>query len=509
MKRSSDSSPISSKVRGFWFLFAFIVVGSCLFHFIGLSSRPLHNDEGVNFYFLQGIDDKGYYDYSHENYHGPAYFYWSYLWYKILGPNEVGLRASAAFTGSLLLFVLLPLRRSEGERFVLITALLVALSTSNFYYSRYAIHETLFLLSSMGVGIATYLWWRYGRARELYAGFLYLALVIATKETFIVSLFCVGLGVILLMILGGADNAKLIWGRLRSQSTHLYIGGAVCLFLICAFFTGGFQWYGGLREMIAAVPQWIGRNNSDTGHFKPFSYYTKIMLTYGQPRWFLKSTEPWLALVPILPLIPLAWAPGAFFRFCRSERGSLPLFLFVWSLLSYLVYSFLNYKTPWLIINITLPGALFLGWMLSWLWEQKGKAHYFSIALCGLILGVATQKNYLYSFQRSFGNENPFSYVHTSQGMLDLVRDIDAYLRRVPSAKILVGVDGYWPLPFYLRKVPSQVAYLANPNIDEHAATYNILILEKDTKWSNPDWGRKYYRLSDVEETYTYFKRVE
>ncbi|MCB0340148.1 MAG: hypothetical protein KDD53_11115, partial [Bdellovibrionales bacterium] len=42
---------------------------------IGL--RPLHNDEGVNFYFLQEIGRLGYYPYSHENYHGPLYFYFT------------------------------------------------------------------------------------------------------------------------------------------------------------------------------------------------------------------------------------------------------------------------------------------------------------------------------------------------------------------------------------------------------------------------------------------------
>ncbi|NLF25980.1 MAG: hypothetical protein GX589_10040, partial [Deltaproteobacteria bacterium] len=115
---------------GFWLCFALILVVALLLRVWQIDLRPLHSDEGVNFHFIQQIFDNGYYPYSHENYHGPSFFYFSALCVSVLGWSDLGLRFSAVLAGVALLLILLPLKRTEGSPFVLIAALLCAFSSS-------------------------------------------------------------------------------------------------------------------------------------------------------------------------------------------------------------------------------------------------------------------------------------------------------------------------------------------------------------------------------------------
>ena len=520
LQREETVSPCAGRGSRFVFFSAFLCIAllAAGLRSYDLVSRPLHNDEGVNFFFLQSIGEKGYYEYSHENYHGPAYFYWSYLWLRLFGENEAGVRAAAAITGVLTLLLLLPLRRTEGDAFVLTAALLLALSASHVYYSRYAIHENLFVCASLGVGISVYLWARVRERIYLYSGCLSLALLIATKETFVIALFCIGLAALLL-----GDRARALedfhsssrplpkaaalletalpyrewWARVKDlvrQWPHVFWGALFFFVALAALFSGGFQWSKGLDELLQGVPQWVGRNQSDTGHFKPFWYYAKSVI------WL---SEPWLALVLACPIFALATRlalrPGRAYQFA--------VFSTAWTLLSFVVYSVLNYKTAWLVINITTPAVLALAWWLAALWQGGMAANYAAIALLGAILGASAYTADLYNFKVAFGKSNPFSYVHTSQGMLDLAHDTAHYLRSHPRAKVLVGVASYWPLPFYYRAIASQLGYMETKDPAAYAAQYDILIIDSRTPWNPPasQWKKKYYRLSEVQEAYAYF----
>ena len=659
----------------FYAVFCAIVILAAVLRCHDLVSRPLHNDEGVNFYFLQNIARAGYYEYSHENYHGPAFFYWSYLWYTYFGADEIGVRFSAAITGVLTLLLLLPLRRSEGDLFVCLAALLLSLSPSNVYYSRYAIHETLFVFASLGGALSIYLWSRYDDRRCLVGGFFFLALLMATKETFIVTLFCIGVAALslapqdslwrcleaqkrhilgavalafatVLFLLGVRSFSPALWlgivadaaleSRTSTALTNAIIGSGVfggaalyfgrssssartimagiflassalaygvwlkhmavppfAIFALCGFalstlawgwrrqplflyqigyfgafvigsglglfskfadlplflasaisgllllclgagilplgnhferlkllytqrkqlfwgallgvvsvsawFSGGFQWTKGIDEILQGVPQWISRNDSDHGHFKPFWYYAERVV--GQ-------SEPWLALVLVLPLLAFLFLIPARASFSTAPRSlHFARFSTCWAVISFVVYSALNYKTPWLAINFTAPAALACAAWLSIFWQAGAVWNGASVLLLGSIIGGSVYYNKLHNFEVTFGQFNPFSYVHTSQGMLDLRDDIDYYKKAHPAARILVGVDGYWPLPFYLRQYDGQIGYQKTTEPTSLAREDSIILLDKNLTWQPPksQWAKKYYRLSDVAETYVYF----
>src|SRR3989344_1585768 len=57
------------------FLLVLIILLAIISHFTFLSERILHHDEGVNYFFTQGIFENKVFIYNPLNYHGPFYFY--------------------------------------------------------------------------------------------------------------------------------------------------------------------------------------------------------------------------------------------------------------------------------------------------------------------------------------------------------------------------------------------------------------------------------------------------
>ena len=249
-------------------------------------------------------------------------------------------------------------------------------------------------------------------------------------------------------------------------------------------------------------------------------------------------------------------------RLIFSQEYATGRFFAAWSILSWLVYSCVNYKTPWLIINMTLPLSLLLAWMLCtigasafwglftlaiWALIQfflvgAGQTNsYFTfliyilvIALLALltllikkewilrytqlfkalfavmIICIAARPAYIFNFKIPYGSGHPYCYVHTHAGMMELLTQIKHETEAYGARNVLIATNHYWPLPYYLRTHKGNVGYMKTDDPTNQLKNYDILILDSRSPWQHPpaDWVRKYYRLSDVQESHTYF-RVE
>lgn len=499
-----------SEINYFWFIWAGLMLLGAFLRCYDIANRPLHNDEGVNYFFIESIRRDGFFRYSHENYHGPTYFYLTALCTFLFGDSEFGLRSSAIFAGIGVMALPLLLRKLEGDLFVLLSTAILAVSSSLTFYSRYAIHESFFLLSGGLLALSMYRWRMEKKVVDIYLAFLALGLLVATKETFIVSLASIGLA----FLTTGVDRNLL--SAAAAQKKHFINGAVLMTAVIALFFTGGLQWSGGLVEMFQAVPQWLGRNKSDTGHFKPFSYYLSV---YSQA-----EPQVFAGLAAILALF--IFDPRRL-RSCFSDKTSAFMpFLFSWTLSAWLVYSIINYKTPWLIISITFPAALLAAWVLSELYRWGGEITRKTAAVAAVILvGVGVFFDWRYVYAIPYTNFNPYSYVHTTKGMIDLRDALVQYSEHQPIKKILVGVEQYWPIPYYLKPWADRglVEYMnitddylkggksgsKDPLLswNEMKGKYSVIIVNRDKIWDDPAWARIYYRLSDVQESQTYFLR--
>jgi len=476
-----------------------LIVGFCLRSY-EIDLRPFHHDEGVNYHFLREAIRRGFYPYSNENYHGPFYFYFANFIRIIYGDSEFAIRLPSIISGVLLLCAPVIVSGSQGIIFCLISALFFAISPSLIFHSRYAIHEMTFVTLSIFLGLCSYNWiLNSNKKRELIYLALFLALLISTKETFIITTFSIVLGLV------AAFGPSKILNCLKSQSKELYVSFILFVTVLFGIFSAGFRWGDGLKEMFMAIPQWIGRSSSDTGHFKPFIYYAKAIL----------KTESWLLYVPLLVIFYLL-IEFLVFRFKLKRKAPLYhlfiedrflRFITIWAITQSAVYGFVQYKTPWLIINQTAVMILLFAKILSLLIEHfnlKVKILSFLVVFICTILSLIS--SYLYNIKISFGSQNPYSYVHTSAGMIRMVDDIIQYRKHFPSARVLIGVNTYWPLPYYVRNFESFVAYQKDAKAQSQFNQFGVMILDKTENWQDKSWTRKYYRLSDVQESFVYFR---
>ena len=306
------------------------------------------------------------------------------------------------------------------------------------------------------------------------------------------------------------------------------------LTVVVVFYSGVFQNSVGIRELLFGVQQWVGRGHSDIGHHKPFWYYIDVF----------ETTEPQVVLGLIPIVITLVFyllsalgvlktskidnSRGLLFRTRNFLIQGFPttvdrvMVLFsLFFVVQFLVYSYVPYKTPWLIINLSAPalisGSILIFRITSVVPGQK----LISSALYLVILLSLSFYMLKFNFRSSalgslgqyvnpvgdYGDNNPFAYVHTRDDMVQLGEEIKEYSKIHKETRVLVGTKAYWPLPFYIKERDGKIGYLADANPENEKNNYDILILEPGKNFTDPEWTKKFYQLADNQASEVYFRR--
>src|ERR1043166_8346862 len=186
---------------------AILFVGAFL-RLFKLSLVPLHHDEGVNGNFLVTLVREGKYFYDPQNYHGPTIYYFSAIIPWTLrffggraaadnyGLTTFNIRLVTVVFGIATIALALMLRKRLGTIGALSAAALIAISPGAVYLSRYFIHESLFVFFTLGIVVAALKYYDTGRGAYLILASASAALMVATKETWIMN------GPVLLIALG-------------------------------------------------------------------------------------------------------------------------------------------------------------------------------------------------------------------------------------------------------------------------------------------------------------------
>ncbi len=436
--------------------------------FLGI--RPLHHDEGVNYFFADKIINGEGYRYDPTNYHGPLYFFLLVFSLIIFGISEFSLRLPAVLFGIIL--VALPLfwkGRNEFNHYVASFFLLI--SPSLLYYSRYSIHEISFVLFSL---VAIYSFTRIlemGNIKYLPLFAVSLALLFTIKETAIIMLFIV---FVIALI-----NINIIKKINFKEDYHLILL-SIFLFLLIyiLLFTSFFSNPQGLIDSIKGFMPWTSRGFEGAGHEKPFYYYILLLLRYEWP-------------ILLLALF------GLYFAYRNKDVFSRNIA--IWFLFSFIIYSLIPYKTPWLIINITAPMCLLAAIGINNIklngLKKNFKTLFFILILIGFAYLVYFSINL--NFIKHWQEENKFAYVHTDKNILGLVDKVNE-LYKSDSAILMVS-DEYWPLPFYFDG--KNVTYSNYYNVtNDDLKLYNILIV-RDKFFYESEFSSEYdfidYRLRE------------
>ena len=407
----------------------------------------MHTDEAINAYLTGQLLDGENYHYDPIDRHGPALVELTLLIVHLEGAKkfsdltEMQLRLVPVLVGSATILLFGAAVEIFGFIPSLVAALLFAFAPLPIYYSRYFIHETLFVAATLGLILsgARALLKKSFSAAAL-AGFC-AALMLACKETAALHFFALGLA------------ATIGWRRHATGKIppiKIWLAAAIT-FLIAGILL--FTWFGqnwsALADLFRAIPHLAARAGGE-GHEKPFWYYLILLAGGGSG-----------SLILGLSLLGIFRATNSFTR----------LSLAIYAVLIYTIYCIIPYKTPWLALNFWLPLALLAGFAVEWLWFASTRfsiraALLISCGAFGLLLAHDTHQR-IFIFPAD--ERNPYAYAHTTEDLLGLpvrLKEL-AQQNKIQNPRIAVIAADAWPLPWYLRKFSTVGFWQPNQEIGD------------------------------------------
>lgn len=402
-------------------LYLLIVAGAAFLRFWQLDLRPIHYDEG-SFHIYQSwqlsMDPHSYH--VDPTGHGPVLYLLNALVYVIFWPSDYTSRIMPALLGTILVFLPYFLRRELGRPGALVASLLLSISPTMLFVSRFIRHDIYDVVWTLMLVICAWRYMQERRVRYIYIGAAVMALGFATMETFyftvaILSSFLLFISlkelwsgarnrfkfsqssprVEFVILLGTLALPQLAAGLgvfqrflgvtlINKNSTMGGIGEplgdgiAVAIVLVCLFIviSAIIGWRWNLRRwLVSAVIFYFiyaffyttffyNFDGFGSGIWRSLGYW---LVQHGQDRLY----QPWyfyIMMLSVYEIVPLVLAVGGIFYF-SLKRGLFTTFLMYWFVVSMLLFAWAGEKAPWLVVHITLPmillGSKFCGDMLG------------------------------------------------------------------------------------------------------------------------------------------------
>ena len=413
--------------RLLWLVLAATLTGGML-RILWPELRPIHHDEAVNWFVAGRVLRSGVYVYDAANYHGPLPFYLAALGRWLGGDHLAALRMPTAVIGTAMIPLTLLLRGILGRAGTAGAAWALALSPSLVFYARDAIHETwlaAFTLAAVASGVC---WWQAdGSKRSAWALAFGTSIgaMVATKETAILTI--VG------WIAGLTAAASVAVPRdgenphLRDLSHSLGHAMIAMSVVVLVLFSGFGRAPEGLIGLVSTLGIWTARGLEGGGHAKPWFTFLE---------WLWRAEGPWL-------LLAVAGALA-----CVRRRDATGVGLAVWTVTVLAAYSAIPYKTPWCLLQITLPVTLLAGQALGWLATGGRERRLLLVVAMAAVLTMTIRS----SFLRFDDPREPLVYVQTHREMKQAVAAMSAVLDAIPDPKLRNFFDRRYPMNWYLRR---------------------------------------------------------
>ena len=445
----------------FWQIAALVIllVAAALRLYL-LTEKVFHHDEGVNGNFMTSLFHTGYYRYDPSNYHGPTLYYAALLTSSIAsfffgkaGLNDFTVRLVTVIFGMGVVWLLLCMKKWLGNFGALSAAALAAVSAGFVFFSRYFIHEILFVFFTLAVVVALLKFSETRRPRYIVLAAASLALLGATKETWIITvgvwLIAIPCTWLWMKIRGRSfwieedDAAKAApgsgpavqqseqakpWSRTQLAIVAALVFTAVWVTFYSSFFTNFPQ---GLIDSVKTYNVWT-KTSSAANVYDWTKYFD----------WLGRAELPILILGACGIVTALAQAHSRF-----------AVFTAFWSMGTFAAYSLIPYKTPWLALSIILPFVIISGYVFE---QLIGRRSLRVVAYLALAIATIVEANQAIeiSFLRYDDTSETYSYAHTNRDFLNLIHDIEKIAAGNPAGKE-IGIaemsPEYWPMPWYLR----------------------------------------------------------
>ncbi len=430
-----------------------------------------------------------FYRYDPNEYHGPTIYYAELPIVRLKGirsfndVREADYRLPIVLFGAGMLLLLLPLQDALGKPGTVVSALLLAISPAFVFYSRDYIQEILlafFTLAMLACG------WRYVRSLKpdwLIGAGVSAGLMIATKETAVITFVACGLGLLATRLWSrrfdetapeplpvprdSADAESSADPRHGWNPGLIALAIGIALLTACLVLTNGFRNPVAMIDYLRSYTPWLGRAHGTNLHRHPWNYYLKMLIWWkvGRAPVWSEGLIVGLAVCGLIAaLLPKArWRLDGSLEFCR--------FLAFTTLVLTAAYSVIPYKTPWCVLSFLLGMILMAGFGAVALVRSVPGFPFKPILMLGLLAAVVQlgQQSYRTSYVAYVDEANPYVYAQPVPDVLELAKQMaklsHAYHEHdAMVVKIVSKDDYYWPIPWYIRQFPNQGYYIGVPD---------------------------------------------
>lgn len=459
------------------FIFLFFVVIAASLRFISITDRPMHGDETINAFKLAELLEEGLFTYDPNEFHGPTLYYFSLPFCFLAGalslPNldEYILRQITVIFGLLLFFYLFLSRSFLSDTAILFSSFFLTFSPLFIFYSRYFIHEMLFVLITYGVVFAGYFYLKSpGPVKAIILGSL-TALLIATKETWIIVFFSFVLAVSTLILF--KKNRVIIYGYLKNTQKKDYLVGILSFgFVFILLFSSFFKNVQGVPDAFLSIGFYAKEISESSAHHYPWYQYLL---------WLLNPANPFLMGEGLILIMALY---GYFILLRKPDQKIFVHFLALFSIFTFLVYSIIPYKTPWNILTSWFGVIVIAGYGLSHIISALKKNNSQKVLfILFFLMGIQYVSYSVHlNFYEGVSERNPYMYAQPTTDVYQIQQKIielaeKGYNKFDQSIEVNASNNDYWPLPWYLRKF-SNIAW--RNKIDFAANSASIIFISPD-----------------------------
>jgi len=396
--------------------------------FYMLTARPMDHDESIHAYLAYVL--MKYHTYKYDPaFHGPFLYFSTALLFKLFGDSELVARTVPALFSILGIISAYKMRRWMGKG-AYVFSLIMLISPSILYYSRYDRNDLILLGSFLFVIYCYFMYNETRRERYVYLAILFITIMLCSKENAYIYLFT-----LLTFIAGygikeeGIGYLRRILKPSRRGIRIAVISSLIFLSIYVTLYTSLFSDPSGLeRATIGAVRYWF-MISGKRDHWKPIYYYSEIIAQYE-----------FMPLILSIISIPM---------FFRSKRTKFECFSAHWLLISIIAYHLLSHKVPWLTVHLVAPMAMF-----GSLYIDRLDSKPFRLALAILTAATVVTSFYVTYIDYNDAVNQMLIYIQVQPPAVKLADKIIELYKEGYKVVVYEPTNDYWPLPWYLRHYP-------------------------------------------------------
>jgi uncharacterized protein (TIGR03663 family) len=327
--------------------------------FYALGAQPLQESEAAQSLAASRFLGIGNWELGIEMY-SPLLFLGNVFGFALLGASNALARLVSALFGTALAVLPYFLRRQLGRSGALVASILLAISPSTLFFSRYLGGEVVVVACVLAMLVGFFGYLDSKQPKYVYLTAVALALSLSTAPliyTFILisGTFLLLLGLIyrLAEVDMGWSAVLAAWRTAREEKDLLknwVLVLAVVLVLVCTAFLLNFA---GLPAALDFLPTWLAQLGPQPGS-QPWYYYFQLLVLY----------EP---LILVFGLI------GLVYHYLR-QRDLLTTFLLYWTVAATVIYALAGQKAPGNVLFLVLPLALLASSLIGRFWDQLAQA---------------------------------------------------------------------------------------------------------------------------------------